>query len=316
MLIASLLMIALFAVIASPAMAAQLPDTIWYYKLLPAVSPVKLRIEHFHSLMMVIITLISLIVLVVLVYTMIRFRRSANPVPSKTTHHVKLEVIWTLIPCLILVVIMWFSFPLMYYMDKTKHPGVTLQVSGYQWYWGYAYPDLEIEEYANYFIPGEDLDKKNEFAALRAMPTYRHLLSTYDLTTGQPSFIVLPVDTDVRVLITGRDVLHSWAMPMMGVKKDAVPGRVNETWLRINEPGIYYGQCSEICGTNHGYMPIEIRAVSMETFKEWAAMMKQDSAKAMAMIQDKTVSYASKPLVAPRLTPQILWDMLKQNFAN
>lgn len=290
-----------------PAMAA-LPDTIWYTYLLPAASPGKLRIEHFHDILLVIITAISIVVIALLFYAMIRFRRKANPVPSTTTHHVKLEIIWTIIPCLILVVIMLYSFPLMYYMDKTKTPGVTLKVTGYQWYWGYSYPDLEIEEFTNYFIPGKDQDAKGEFEALRALPTYQRLLSTYDLTTGQPSFVVLPVDTDVRLLVTAQDVLHSWAMPMMGVKKDAVPGRINETWMRINAPGIYYGQCSEICGTNHGFMPIEIRAVPMETFKKWAALMKEDNAKAMAMIQSETLQYAQRPIVAPTLTLRLLWD--------
>jgi cytochrome c oxidase subunit 2 len=292
-----------------PAMAA-LPDSFWYYNLLPAISPGKLRIEHFHHLLMIIVTGITIVVIALLIYAMIRFRRKANPVPSTRTHHVKLEIIWTLIPCLLLVIIMWFSFPLMYYMDKTKQPGVTLKVTGYQWYWGYAYPDLEIEEFTNYYIPGKDQDAKNEFEALRAMPTYQRLLSTYDLTTGQPSFVVLPVETDVRILTTAADVLHSWAMPMAGVKKDAVPGRINETWLRINTPGIYYGQCSEICGTNHGFMPIEIRAVPMEQFKQWAEMMKTDSAKAMAMIQSETLQYAQAPIVAPHLTLSTVWSSM------
>jgi cytochrome c oxidase subunit 2 len=299
-----------FTLLALPVLAAQLPDSIWYYNLLPSVTPVKERITYFHNILMVIITSICIVVAVLLAYALIRFRAKANPVPSKTTHNVKLEIIWTLIPCLILVLIMAYSFPLMYYMDKARNPSVTLKVTGYQWYWGYSYPDEEIEEYSNYYIPSVDQDEKNEFKALRDMPTYQRLLSTYDLTTGAPSFIVLPVDEDVRVLITAGDVLHSWALPMMGIKKDAVPGRINETWLRINQPGIYYGQCSEICGVNHGYMPIEIRAVPSETYKTWVSMMKDDSTKAMAYVQNATVTYAQKQIIAPRLSLTGLWDNL------
>ena len=298
---------------AHPALA-MLPDTIWYHDLLPAASPVRLRIEHFHDLLMVIITGISLLVVLLLAYAIIKFRRKANPVPSLTAHNVKLEIIWTLLPVLILVVVACYSFPLMYYMDKAKQPEVTLKVTGYQWYWGYSYPDLQIDEYTNYFTPTTDQDKKNEFDGLRHLPTYQRLLSTYDLTTAAPSFVVLPVDADIRVLITGADVIHSWSLPAMGVKKDAMPGRVNETWLRINAPGIYYGQCSQICGTNHGFMPIEVRAVPMEQFKAWSALMKTDAPKAMAMIQQETLQYGQKTIVAPELTLPVLWDDMKKEL--
>lgn len=302
---------ALFLGLTDVASAEQLPDTIWYYNLLPSVTPVKEHIHHFHNVLMIIITSICVVVALLLVFVLIRFRAKANPVPSKTTHNVKLEIIWTLIPCLILVVIMAYSFPLMYYMDKTRNPSVTLKVTGYQWYWGYSYPEEEIEEYSNYYIPSAEQDEKGEFKALRDLPTYQRLLSTYDLTTGQPSFVVVPVGEDVRVLITAGDVIHSWAMPMMGIKKDAVPGRINETWLNIKQPGIYYGQCSEICGINHGYMPIEVRAVPSADYKTWVSMMKNDGAeKAMAYIQTITVDYATKQMDMPRLTLRGLFDHL------
>jgi cytochrome c oxidase subunit 2 len=306
---------AIFFGLAGGASAEQLPDTIWYYNLLPSVTPVKEHIHHFHNVLMIIITSICVTVAVLLVYVLIRFRAKANPVPSKTTHHVKLEIIWTLIPCLILVVIMLYSFPLMYYMDKTRNPSVTLKVTGYQWYWGYSYPEEEIEEYNNYYIPSAEQDEKGEFAALRAQPTYQRLLSTYDLTTGQPSFVVVPAGEDVRILITAGDVIHSWAMPMMGIKKDAVPGRINETWMNIKYPGIYYGQCSEICGINHGYMPIEVRAVPSEDYKKWVSMMKDDGAeKAMAYIQNITVDYATKKMDTPRLSLRGLFaDLFNRN---
>lgn len=311
-----LVCVSVFLGLIGVAHATPLPDTIWYYNLLPSVTPVKEHIHHFHNVLLIIISGICVAVALLLVFVLIRFRAKANPVPSKTTHNVKLEIIWTLIPCLILVVIMAYSFPLMYYMDKTRNPAVTLKVTGYQWYWGYSYPEEEIEEYSNYYIPSAEEDEKGEFAALRAQPTYQRLLSTYDLTTGQPSFVVVPAGEDVRVLITAGDVIHSWAMPMMGIKKDAVPGRINETWMNIKYPGIYYGQCSEICGINHGYMPIEVRAVPSEAYKTWVEMMKNDGPeKAMAYIQDITVDYATKQKDTPRLTLRGLVDHLLNRTA-
>lgn len=298
---------------ASPAFAAQ-ADSIWAWWLPDAASPVKEHIHHFHKLLMIIITTIAVFVTVLLLYTIARFRRSANPNPSKTTHNVPLEIVWTLIPCLILLVIVVPSFKLMYYMDRTAHPDMTLNVTGYQWYWGYSYPDQGIDEFSLYMTPVAEDDKKNEFAELRALPTYQRLLSTYELSSGKVGFIVLPVKKNIRVLITANDVLHSWAMPSMGVKKDAVPGRSNETWLRIKAPGIYYGQCSELCGVKHGFMPIEIRAVPQEQFDQWATMMKTDSTAAFAMIQNATAQYAHPQIVAPKLTVKDLVQIAKDKI--
>jgi cytochrome c oxidase subunit 2 len=199
-------------------------------------------------------------------------------------------------------------------MDRTEKPDLTLKVTGYQWYWGYSYPDQEIEEYSLYMIPDAADDKKNEFAELRAMPTYQRLLSTYELSSGKVGFIVLPVKKNIRILVTGGDVIHSFALPAFGVKKDAVPGRMNETWTRIKKPGIYYGQCSEICGIKHGYMPIEIRAVPQKQFNAWAKMMKEDTAAAFQMIQEATVQYASKQVIAPKLKPEDLVEIVKEKL--
>ena len=290
------------------------PNDIWADWLPVAASPVAESVHGFHHIMMIIITTIVVIVGVLLLVTLIRYNRRVNPIPSKVAHNVPLEILWTVIPCLILVVIMWHSLPLMYYMDKTAKPDVTLKVTGYQWYWGYSYPEQEIEEYSLYMVPSEQEDPKGEFAAVRALPTYERLLSTYELSSGKPGFIVLPVRKNIRVLVTGNDVIHSFALPSFGVKKDAVPGRAEETWININEPGIYYGQCSELCGTKHGFMPIEVRAVTQEQFDEWVKLMKTDLPAAMAKIDQETASYAHPQVHAPRLTLSGLIDALEEKF--
>lgn len=300
--------LALFPIVAH---AADPFSSIWAWWFPEAAAPSKEHIHHFNDLMNIIISLIVVFVGVLLFYTVWRFRKHNNPVPSKTTHNVKLEIVWTLIPCLILLIIVVPSLRLMYFLDTTSKPDLTLKVTGYQWYWGYSYPDQEIEEFSLNIVPDEFLDKKGEFDELRKLPTYQRLLSTYDLASGKPAFVVLPVEKNIRVLVTAGDVIHSFAMPAFGVKKDAVPGRVNETWFRIEEPGIYYGQCSEICGINHGYMPIEVRAVPAEQFNQWAGMMKDDSVGAMEYIQGATAQYAHHQLEMPHMTLQLLWDDIK-----
>lgn len=301
--------------LAARAASASWPvDDIWASWLPAAASPVKARVHEFHHLLMVIITAIVIVVGVLLVLTIWRFRASKNPVPSKTTHHVMLEIVWTAIPCLILLVIMWNSLPMMYYMDRIAKPDMTLKVTGYQWYWGYSYPEQEIEEYTLYMVPPEQDDPKNEFVAVRALPTYQRLLSNYELSSGKPGFVVLPVKKNIRILITASDVLHAFALPSFGIKKDAVPGRTNETWVRIQEPGIYYGQCSELCGIKHGFMPIEVRAVPQEQFDAWAALMKTDPVAAFAKIQEQTAQYAHPQVHAPKLTLRDLAITLEEKF--
>lgn len=290
------------------------PTDIWAWHMPDAASPVKARVHEFHHLLMVIVTAIVVLVAVVMVYTIWRYRRGKNPVPSKNTHNVPLEIVWTAIPCLILLVIMWHSLPMMYYMDKTAKPDLTLKVTGYQWYWGYSYPEQEIEEYTLYMVPTEQDDPKNEFAEVRALPTYQRLLSNYELASGKPGFVVLPIQKNIRVLITASDVLHSFALPSFGIKKDAVPGRTNETWIRINKPGIYYGQCSELCGLKHGFMPIEVRAVPQEQFDEWVNLMKTDVPAAFAKIQSETAEYAHPQVHAPALTLKDLVTLVEDKI--
>lgn len=225
----------------------------WQIGLQEAATPVKAEMEQFHNLLLVIITAITIFVLALLVVVIARFRQSRNPEPSTTTHNTLLEVVWTAVPVLILLVIAVPSFRLLYYSDRVTDPEMTIVAHGYQWYWGYEYPDQQIEEYSSYMIPDDQIDPAKGQVRL--------------LSVDRP--LVLPVETDIQILTTAGDVLHAFAVPAFGIKRDAVPGRMNDTWIRIDRPGTYYGQCSELCGTNHGFMPIEVQAVSREEFDRW-----------------------------------------------
>jgi cytochrome c oxidase subunit 2 len=248
----------LVAIGAASAYAAYPID--WGIGMQQAASPVKERMDEFHTLIMWIITGIVLLVSFLMVYIMIRFRAKANPVPSKTSHNVMLEIIWTAIPVAILIVICIPSMKLLYYTDRGVETEMTVKVTGYQWYWGYDYPEHGDISYTAYMIPDEDIDESKG---------QKRLLST-------DNQLVLPIDTNILIQVTAADVIHSYAVPAFGIKKDAVPGRLNETWVRITEPGRYYGQCSEICGTGHAYMPSEIVAVSIEDFDAWAIAAQEE----------------------------------------
>jgi cytochrome c oxidase subunit 2 len=267
--------IILFLLHVSPALADGIPHP-WGLGLQMPGSSISSRIYDFHSILLAIISAVTLLVLVLLIYVVVRFNKSRNPVPSKTIHNVKLEVIWTVIPCIIVLGIAWISFPLLYYMDRMPTPDVTLKVTGHQWYWSYEYPDkgdIAYDSLAIWNTPEVTPDQAN--AAIKdASP---HWL----VTTGKPqrmlevdNRVVLPVGKVIRVQITGADVLHSWFVPSLGVNRMAVPGRLNEVWFKIDKPGIYYGQCSMICGNGHGYMPIVIEGVTPEQFDAWAATKK------------------------------------------
>jgi cytochrome c oxidase subunit II len=227
------------------------PPHNWQLGFQEAASPIKEQMESFHNLLLVIIVVLTVFVLGLLVYVMWRFSADRNPVPSKTAHNTIIEVVWTVAPVLILLVIVVPSFRLLYAGDRTPNPEMTLIAHGYQWYWGYEYPDQKVAEYTSYGVKDEDLK-----------PDQVRMLSV-----DNP--VVLPVDTDIQILTTAGDVIHSWAVPAFGVKKDAIPGRTNETWVRIDKPGVYYGQCSQLCGTDHAYMPIEVHAVSRADFDKW-----------------------------------------------
>lgn len=222
-----------------------------------AASPVMEQLHDFHNLLLWTIVAITAFVTVLLVYVMIRFSKRNNPVPSTTTHHFGLEVAWTVIPVLILLVIAVPSFRVLYYMDKAPNPELTVKITGHQWYWSFEYPDHEGLAFESRMIPENEIQ-----------PGQLRLLEV-------DQRIVVPVGVDVRVLVTGADVIHAFAIPALGVKKDAMPGRLNETWFNASREGVFYGQCSEICGTGHGYMPIAVEAVSKERFQEWLGQQKQ-----------------------------------------
>ncbi len=244
----------------------------WQFGFQEAVTPVAQQIHDFHDLLLVIIVLITLFVLGLLLYVMVRFRESANPNPSKTTHNTLVEIVWTVVPVLILVVIAIPSFKLLYFMDRAEDPDMTLKVTANQWYWEYEYPDYTADGdpigFAAFLKPDQEIG-----------PGEVRLLET-------DNRVVVPVDTTVRVLITSNDVIHSWAMPAFGIKTDAVPGRLNETWFKAEKEGVYYGMCSELCGKDHGFMPIAVEVVSKQAFETWTgeelAAMRGDDAVSVA----------------------------------
>jgi cytochrome c oxidase subunit 2 len=249
-----------FSVWAASAFAQGAPEP-WQIGMQDAASPSATHIHAFHNYMLWIISGITVFVMALLAYVMLRFNKRANPVPQKFSHNVLIEVIWTVIPVVILIFIIVPSFKLLYYTDRTQDPEMTLKITGYQWYWGYEYPDHDGINFMSYMIPDDEIDKEKG---------QKRLLST-------DTHVVLPVDTNIQILVTAADVLHAWAVPALGIKIDAVPGRLNETWVRINKPGIYYGQCSELCGKDHSFMPIEIHAVPKEEFEAWAKKTKQET---------------------------------------
>ena len=223
----------------------------WQLSFQDAASQSMREIVNFHDkLLLPIIIAISAFVLFLMVYACIRFRASRNPNPSKRTHNVAVEVLWTLIPCLILIVMAVPSFKILYKQDAIPKADVTVKAIGYQWYWGYEYPDENII-FESYMVADKDL-KENQPRLLAV-----------------DNEVVVPVNKVVKVLITANDVLHAWALPSFGVKRDAVPGRINETWFKAEKIGTYYGQCSELCGIKHAFMPITVRVVSEEDYQEW-----------------------------------------------
>ena len=223
----------------------------WQMGLQDAATPVMEQVHAFHDLLLVIITGIVVFVAALLLYTAFRFRESRNPTPSGTAHNTLLEIAWTVVPVVILVVIAIPSFKLLYYQDQVVDSELTVKAIGRQWYWSYAYPDHGNFSYNSILKQDDNL----------AEDEYRQLSVTKPL--------VLPAKTNVRIQITSSDVLHAFAVPSFGIKTDAVPGQLNETWARVTEPGMYYGQCSEICGPGHADMPIAVKVVPRAEFDAW-----------------------------------------------
>ena len=237
----------------------------WGLNLREAFSPVMAEMVSFHNALIWLIVAISLFVLALLVIIVVKFNTKASPQASKTTHNTFLEIAWTAIPVLILVVMAVPSFKLLYKGDVVPEAHMTVKAIGHQWYWSYEYPDHGNFTYDAWLVQDEE-DMEGEDRP------FTRLLTT-------DTRVVVPVGKVIRVQMTSTDVLHSWAVPSLGVKKDAVPGRLNELWFEANREGIFYGQCSELCGTNHGFMPIEVHAVSEEKFLAWIEDSKEKYAK-------------------------------------
>ncbi|UEM12211.1 cytochrome c oxidase subunit II [Bradyrhizobium barranii subsp. barranii] len=224
----------------------------WEWTLQQSASPVMDNIVWFHNFLFVLITLITLFVLALLVIVVMKFNAKANPVPSRTTHNTLIEVAWTLVPVLILVGISVPSFRLLFLELDVPKADLTIKATGKQWYWSYAYPD----------------NGKFEFDSLMAQDKQPRLL-------GVDNEMVVPVNKVIRVQVTGADVIHAFALPAFGVKIDAIPGRLNETWFKATKTGMFYGQCSELCGKDHAFMPIAIRVVEDKDFASWVETAKK-----------------------------------------
>jgi len=224
----------------------------WEYKLQQAASPVMEQIIWFHNWLLWIITIITLFVLGLLIAVVVKFNAKSNPVPSRTTHNTLIEVAWTLIPVMILVAIAVPSFRLLFLELDVPKADLTIKATGKQWYWSYAYPD----------------NGKFEFDSLMAQDKQPRLL-------GVDNEMVVPVNKVIRVQTTGADVIHSFAVPAFGIKIDAIPGRLNETWFKATKTGMFYGQCSELCGKDHAFMPIAVRVVNDQEFAAWVEAAKK-----------------------------------------
>ena len=224
----------------------------WEYKLQESATQVMDDITWFHNWLLVTITIITLFVLGLLVIVVVKFNAKANPVPSRTTHNTLIEVAWTLIPVLILVAIAIPSFKLLFLQLDIPKADLTIKATGKQWYWSYAYPD----------------NGKFVFDSLLAQDKKPRLL-------GVDNEMVVPVNKVVRIQTTGADVIHSFAVPAFGIKIDAIPGRLNETWFKATKLGMFYGQCSELCGKDHAFMPIAVRVVNDQEFAAWVETAKK-----------------------------------------
>lgn len=221
----------------------------------PAASPLKHQAHFFHdAVLMPIITGICLLVLGLLIWVVVRYNKKANPSPAKWSHNTLVEIVWTVLPVMILVGISLFSFRLLFAYHDMPTPDLTVKATGNQWNWAYEYPDQGVPEYISNMLPEDE-------AQAQGVP--------FRLAVDEP--IVVPVGKTVRVLVTASDVIHAFALPAFGLKTDAIPGRVNETWFRAEREGVFYGQCSELCGVDHAFMPIQINVVSEAEFAAWVA---------------------------------------------
>ena len=232
----------------------------WQLGFQESVTPVMDKVIEFHDILLIVIYAISIFVLLLLCYTCIKFSAKNNPVPSKNAHNTLLEIVWTALPVVILVALAIPSMRTLYFAEKIENSEMTVKVIGSQWFWSYQYPDHGNFEFDSYMIKDEDIK-----------PDQKRLLEV-------DNRVVIPVDTTVRLQLTAADVIHAWAIPAFGVKIDAIPGRLNETWVKATKIGTYYGQCSELCGVGHGFMPIAVDVVSKEDFKKWVVKTRREFA--------------------------------------
>lgn len=252
----------------APAMANK-PEP-WQLGFQEAATQNMSMITDFNNFLLILMTAITVFVLGLMVFVMLRFNSKANPNPSSTTHNTLVEVIWTVVPIIILVVIAIPSFRLLYFQRDIPEADMTVKAVGYQWYWGYEYPDHGDFAFDSLMLSDEERGDQPR------------LLAT-------DTAMVVPVDTTVRVVVTAADVLHAFAMPAFGLKIDAVPGRLNETWFKAEKTGTFYGQCSELCGIRHAFMPIRIEVVSKEEFAAWV----KDAEAEYAQIESSDGMYAA-----------------------
>ncbi|KGF67734.1 cytochrome C oxidase subunit II [Hoeflea sp. BAL378] len=248
---------------AGPAFAAQPVD--WQMGFQPAATEIMTQVRGFEAYTLWFVVPITLFVLALLLYVMVKFRASANPVPSRTSHNSLIEVVWTLGPVVILLALAIPSFNLLTAQYSPPPADITVKATGYQWYWGYEYQTENELSFDSLLL--QDADRAGY--AKEDVAAYPRLLAV-------DNELVVPVGKTVRLLVTAADVLHAFAMPAFGVKMDAVPGRLNETWFKVDVEGLYYGQCSELCGKDHAFMPIAVRAVAQDKYDAWIATAADD----------------------------------------
>jgi cytochrome c oxidase subunit 2 len=234
----------------------------WQMGFPPAYTPLMDKVESLHDLLLVIISLISLFVAGLILYAVWRFRASRNPVPTTTTHNTFIEIAWTVLPILILVFIAIPSFRLLYYGDKATDAAFTIKVTGHQWYWSYDYPDQ-----GNFSVDSRILSEADR---VKQKPEVPRLLAVDEE-------MVIPKGTTIRIIGTAADSMHGWTVPGFGIKKTVIPGRLNEGWINVTNEGFYFGQCSQICGNNHSFMPIAVRVVSKPEFDKWVEQKKKSA---------------------------------------
>ncbi len=285
---AALLTILLAPLAMSSVALAQAPRD-WSIGMGEGFSPVKQDIISLHNLVLAIITVITIFVALLLVVVMVRFNEKSNPNPSQVAHHTGIEVAWTVIPVLILVVIAIPSFRLIYFQDRTAHPDMTVKVTGHQWYWEYTYPDNGDLNFTSYGLSDEDAAKQGKLRMLSV-----------------DNELVVPAGKNIRVLTNSGDVIHSWFIPSIGVQRYAIPGRTIETWFKADKPGTYLGECNQICGTNHSRMPIVVHAVPEQEFNAWLVTAKTKFSDASPPAPAATAAVADTRPAAPAGAPNLL----------